>query len=191
MKNKGFQTIEEVNEYVSGDQIQCLICNNWYVKLSIHIVKKHKMDTKDYKIEFNIPFKIPLAGQDFRSRAKKRAANFGLGTTIPGFRLGVDGRRGGREKGSIIPKLSTNLSSQGNFKKANATVRKDSVTSVSSECYKCGAEVIRTKHGLRILKANNRKPLCLVCRGEFTKKYNKDRYEEEKRKDAEMMLSFK
>ena len=53
--NKPFTTIEEVNDYLSGDKIKCLLCDKWYVGLGVHIVKKHKMELRGYKVRFNIP----------------------------------------------------------------------------------------------------------------------------------------
>jgi len=52
-----FKSLKEVNEYLSGDRIQCLICHKWYQSLATHLLYKHEMTIKQYKILFNIPLK--------------------------------------------------------------------------------------------------------------------------------------
>jgi hypothetical protein len=50
-----FKTIQEINEYLSGDRIQCLICCKWYKTLANHLHCKHDMSVREYKLHFNIP----------------------------------------------------------------------------------------------------------------------------------------
>ena len=54
--NRQFKTKEEIEEYFSGDRIQCLICDKWYKTLSHHLDKIHNMSVDDYKLQFGLPW---------------------------------------------------------------------------------------------------------------------------------------
>ena len=57
--NKPFTTSDQVQEYHSGDRIQCLVCNRWYKGLAAHL-KAHDMGQDEYRKAFNIPNTFPL-----------------------------------------------------------------------------------------------------------------------------------
>jgi len=168
--NKPFQTIEEVDDYISGDKIRCLICDKWYIRLTGHLIPKHKMEVREYKIAFNIPLRVPLWGQQCRRKASAKAKKLGLGKNI---HLLIKGKRG-RNAGSIIPELSTELSIKGhNCNNANKQIKKESVRNIAAACYKCGSEILRSKHGLRMLKSTKKSPLCRKCTLEYMRTYSK------------------
>ena len=64
--NKPFDTIQEVDDYLSGDKIRCLICGRKYKALGIHISQKHRMDVDDYRSRFGIPWTYGLVCKSTR-----------------------------------------------------------------------------------------------------------------------------
>lgn len=54
--NAVFQNMEEVNDYLSRNTIECLICGKHYQALHIHIIRRHNMQADDYRRRFGIPF---------------------------------------------------------------------------------------------------------------------------------------
>lgn len=67
-----FTTPEQVQEYHSGDRIQCLVCQRWYRGLAAHL-KVHDMNQADYREQFNIPASFPLVAKS--TTEKMRASN--------------------------------------------------------------------------------------------------------------------
>jgi hypothetical protein len=47
---------QQVDEYFSGDKIQCLICGKWFKSLGSHVIRIHNMGINEYKTMFNIPW---------------------------------------------------------------------------------------------------------------------------------------
>ena len=74
-KDFSFKTREEVEDYLSGDKIQCLLCGKFFVALGMHIVKMHDMPLRDYKIDFNIPYSCSLIGASFKKRLQEKNKN--------------------------------------------------------------------------------------------------------------------
>lgn len=52
---------EQLEAYLSGDKIECLICGKKYKMLGIHVSQTHKMPTEEYKKKFNIPLTRALS----------------------------------------------------------------------------------------------------------------------------------
>lgn len=55
-----FTTREEVDEYLGGEQIQCLMCGKMYKQLSFHLSRIHEMTTDEYKERFGLPWRRGL-----------------------------------------------------------------------------------------------------------------------------------
>lgn len=53
---------KDVEEYFSGDRIQCLICGKWYKALVSHITM-HGISVDEYRDRFNIPWGRGLVSQ--------------------------------------------------------------------------------------------------------------------------------
>ena len=54
------------------DYLRCLICGGLYKHIGSHVVQKHKMTAREYKIKFNLPLKKGLI---VKSVAEKMRAN--------------------------------------------------------------------------------------------------------------------
>jgi predicted transcriptional regulator len=67
-----FQTMREVDDYLSGDAIVCLICGKGFQRLNSHLQRMHQVPADDYHRRFGIPFGRALA--TVSSRAKSGAA---------------------------------------------------------------------------------------------------------------------
>jgi hypothetical protein len=70
--NAPFQTMREVDDYLSGNTIACLICGKSLQRLNIHLQKVHGTTPVEYRAQFGIPFSRSLTSEP--SRAKSRAA---------------------------------------------------------------------------------------------------------------------
>jgi hypothetical protein len=64
-----FNNLQEVEEYVSGDKVCCLLCGKYYKSLGSHIAV-HAIDIEDYKKKYNIPRKVPLVGTKTRNKMR-------------------------------------------------------------------------------------------------------------------------
>ncbi len=51
-----FQTMEEVDAYLSGDRITCLLCGKQLRRLAVHLPKVHNMTGDDYRTKYGIPW---------------------------------------------------------------------------------------------------------------------------------------
>jgi predicted transcriptional regulator len=75
MKRIGFQTLEEVENYLSGDKIQCLLCGKWFIALGQHIAKSHDISIPEYKVKFNIPHSYGLIGAELKQVMRENNKN--------------------------------------------------------------------------------------------------------------------
>lgn len=70
--NEPFASREELDEYLSGDKIQCLICGREFpCQLGQHI-RVHRMTRQEYKKKYNIPLSVGLVTKTFHN---KKSAN--------------------------------------------------------------------------------------------------------------------
>ena len=61
-KGSMFKTNDDVEEYLSGDKVECLICGRRYKLLSAHL-KSHDLSKADYCREFGIPSHFGLCSK--------------------------------------------------------------------------------------------------------------------------------
>lgn len=58
-----FTTIEEVEEYLSGDRVECLLCGRVFKAITpSHLFWMHDMELEDYRQQFGIPKGHRLCG---------------------------------------------------------------------------------------------------------------------------------
>ncbi|MBZ5486925.1 MucR family transcriptional regulator [Halomonas aquamarina] len=62
MRDKPFESIEELDSYIGGPQIQCLECGRWFKSLATHLSRIHGMSHSDYRQKWGIPKRYALAG---------------------------------------------------------------------------------------------------------------------------------
>ena len=65
-------TAEELQQYLSGDKIQCLECGRWYRNVNSHLASSNCISKSDYYKKFGIPINTPLAAEDLRASVGKR-----------------------------------------------------------------------------------------------------------------------
>ncbi len=98
-----FETKEEVDAYLCGDKIQCLLCGKWFIRLAgAHLIQRHNLTSDDYKERYGIPWGRGLIGESLREeksiRSKKLLAKKKIGPLLKGW---VD--RDKRKKGQRRP----------------------------------------------------------------------------------------
>jgi len=72
-----FTTAKQVDDYLAGDRVKCLICGRSFKMLSAHIWQKHDMSADDYREEFGIPWSRSLSGKATQAlKAKISTENF-------------------------------------------------------------------------------------------------------------------
>lgn len=55
-----FRSIVEIEAYVAGDRIVCLVCGRAMKSLNSHIQRAHELSAEEYRQRFNIPKKFRL-----------------------------------------------------------------------------------------------------------------------------------
>lgn len=68
-----FQTADEINTYLGGDRIACLICGESFKTLGRHLVGAHKTTARSYKVLYGIPLGRALSVKEIREERKERA----------------------------------------------------------------------------------------------------------------------
>jgi endogenous inhibitor of DNA gyrase (YacG/DUF329 family) len=63
-------TAAELEAYLSGSKIACLLCGKEMRSLGHHLSRSHAMSPDDYKVKFNIPVTRSLACEDLREIKK-------------------------------------------------------------------------------------------------------------------------
>ncbi|HEX3880838.1 MAG TPA: MucR family transcriptional regulator [Bryobacteraceae bacterium] len=66
-----FHTVDQVNTYLSGPTIECLLCGKQMQSLSSHISRTHKMEPIAYQLKFGIPFERSLVSATLLHRLKE------------------------------------------------------------------------------------------------------------------------
>lgn len=64
-------SVSELNLYLSGDKIACLICGEEFKCLGRHVSRSHAISPREYKEKFNIPVTRSLSGEGLRDRKRK------------------------------------------------------------------------------------------------------------------------
>jgi len=59
-EGKRIKSAAELEAYLSGKVIQCLICGDYFESVGGHVRHKHGITAVDYRVEFGIPPKTPL-----------------------------------------------------------------------------------------------------------------------------------
>lgn len=73
---KPFKTRHEIEEYLSGDKITCLLCGRQMKRLAVHLPKIHGMSVDAYRMKYGLPWGIGVASKPtrdaYRTATKKR-----------------------------------------------------------------------------------------------------------------------
>lgn len=68
-----FSRINDIEAYISGDTITCLVCGQERRGLIAHVRSMHDMDATEYRQRFNIPSRFSLLGTATREKRRKWA----------------------------------------------------------------------------------------------------------------------
>ncbi len=67
-----FQTREEIDDYFSDDQIQCLLCGKWYKVINYaHLSRIHDTTVDEYKERYGLPWSRGLTGESIHEKFVK------------------------------------------------------------------------------------------------------------------------
>lgn len=69
-----FTSIAQVDEYLAGEYITCLLCGKKLKALATHLVKIHGIGADDYRLRYGIPWSyglVPAISSDKIARAQK------------------------------------------------------------------------------------------------------------------------
>jgi DNA-directed RNA polymerase subunit RPC12/RpoP len=135
--NAPFQTLAEVDDYLSGDTITCLLCGKRLQRLHKHLYGVHNMGPDEYRTVFGIPYQRSLTSAP--SRAKTGAAM--TPERIEAFKRlrshRSPGSRGKSPKGRVPAVINQ-------WRKDAEGGRYFSRKKVVAKCVKCGVEVHTT-----------------------------------------------
>lgn len=134
-----FETMEQVDAYLSGDKIQCLLCGERMQTLHKHLRHKHGVTSDDYRIQFGIPYKRGLQS------AKHKALASASKTPADTERI----LRAGRERKAAIAAGAKTPRSikpvipavRDQHRKRNAAGGPAAHTKIPIPCVKCGIPV--------------------------------------------------
>jgi hypothetical protein len=129
-----FQTMAEVNEYLSGNRIQCLVCGKYFLRLQCLHLRTHGMTADQYREEFGI-----LWNRSLTSAPSRKATS-----------LSMTPERIAAFKAVLTPKRNHNRRPNApavrNAWKQNAVLgRVINREPVITGCMKCGAPVQTTR----------------------------------------------
>jgi predicted transcriptional regulator len=135
--NLQFQTMDEVDDYLSGTTIMCLICGCRFQRLNRHLQTAHEITPHEYRREFGIPFSRGLTS--VTSAEKSRAVNMRPECLAQIRALGKSGpkvrRAAFRGRVPAVADL---------WKKNAETGRYFARENVTLPCSKCGKDVVTT-----------------------------------------------
>lgn len=69
------ESAEELDIYLSGDYIECLLCGRNFKSLGMHLKKTHGYEPRKYKEDFNIPVTRSLSGERTRKLSSDAMLN--------------------------------------------------------------------------------------------------------------------
>lgn len=67
-----FETRADLDQYLSGDRVTCLLCGRTYALLDTHLRAQHSMTSDDYRARYGIPGNRGLCGSERTERDRKR-----------------------------------------------------------------------------------------------------------------------
>jgi predicted transcriptional regulator len=90
MLNKtAFQTLEEVDAYLSGNTVECLVCGKRFNLLNKHLSEKHRLSTDEYRAQFGIPFDRELTSAQLRAKVQQRLEQRSTGNRLASLSMSV------------------------------------------------------------------------------------------------------
>ena len=69
--NAKFEDKKEIDNYIAGDKIQCLLCGKWFQSLPTHLIRVHEISPDQYKEKYGLPWRRGLCGVGLRIKRSK------------------------------------------------------------------------------------------------------------------------
>jgi hypothetical protein len=66
-----FRTKTEIDDYLAGNKVQCLICGKLFKALSQHLEKTHDITADDYREQYGLPWRRGLCGIETSKKLSK------------------------------------------------------------------------------------------------------------------------
>jgi hypothetical protein len=129
-----FQTISEIDTYLSGNRIQCLVCGKQFRRLQYKHLLMHGLSADDYRLQFGIPWGRSLTSAPSRQLSVRAMTP----ERIEVFKQCISNRAGRRPR-RLSPPAVRNV-----WKKSAETGRYFARALVTVGCVKCGAPVETT-----------------------------------------------
>lgn len=61
-------TRDEINAYLSGDRVTCMLCGKAYKKIGIHLKTIHSVEVDEYRAMYGLPWRTGLTGEETREK---------------------------------------------------------------------------------------------------------------------------
>ena len=68
---KKFQTQKEINTYLNGDRIVCLLCGRWFKYIGNSHLRTHGINIQEYKRRYGLPYNQGICSKEYRERKSK------------------------------------------------------------------------------------------------------------------------
>lgn len=140
--DRQFQSMQEVDDYLSGPVIVCLICGKRLQRLQGHLQAAHDATPGEYQAEFGIPFSRGLVSAP--SAARSRAIMMRPDRMAQILELSHRDRSG---YGPHKPARPHSPAVRALWKKNSETGRYFAREFVTLPCTKCGKDVVTTRLG--------------------------------------------
>lgn len=143
-----FESVDQVEEYLGGDLIRCLLCGKMYRSVGLHL-SIHEITVDEYKLRYNIPYKYGLECDETRQLHSQGVERRGGIEKIIGeyFRKGLPAIRRRKPCDMILQGWRKRLET------VNATSERQKI------CSQCGRQT--TRKGAAALKDHC---VCGSCR---------------------------
>ena len=172
-----FRTLADVDEYLSGDRVECLVCGRSFRNLTKHLQMLHSVDPREYRIQHGIPLSRGLVGATTRAMH----ANAALKHTEILEKMQAAGKSRGSAAGVAKRRAQGYVVVEAVRVQRLAALalgesaRQAAIHHLTSEqqvlqCTRCGAAIRRSTFGLRIRRRSENR-LCGSCLEAHSEKF--------------------
>jgi len=70
-----FETKTEIDDYLAGDKVQCLLCGKLFKALPQHLERTHNVTADDYREQYGLPWQRGLCGAGTTEKMSKNMLN--------------------------------------------------------------------------------------------------------------------
>jgi predicted transcriptional regulator len=161
MSAEPFQTMDEVNDYLSGTRIECLVCGKRFHCLTQQHLQLHGLSHDEYRVKFGIPYKRSLTSAVLRDKFRARVTPESIEILLDARARHYESRRDG---GFVMPPVRPRPPAVTDLLKKNVRViQRISQTPVTTKCAVCGGDYVTT------LAISKRPIRCMNCASTSTK----------------------